>query len=283
MEKVINVWNTKVLNTKVLNTKKKGKEEVLNAKEKGQDEVFNDEVFTEEVLSEVLSEEVLSEVLSEEVLSEEVGSEEVGSEEVVSEEVVSKNDDDEVTSVVNAITAALAAHPRVRWVQLEVPQERTTRTVTVNDPSFAAQWHLRNLATGNDVAVEAAWEAGVTGAGVTVAVVDDGVDYTSADLAAAYRADGSYDVQGSDANPMPEDGDTHGTRCSSEIVAAANNSYCGVGIAYGARLSGACECSALPQKPASRSAPDLVFVDLGSQQSACWGCAPTRTRTRRRL
>ncbi len=30
----------------------------------------------------------------------------------------------------------------------------------------------------------------------------------------------------------------HGTRCAGEIVAVANNDYCGVGVAYGAKIAG---------------------------------------------
>ena len=30
----------------------------------------------------------------------------------------------------------------------------------------------------------------------------------------------------------------HGTRCAGEIAAVANNSVCGVGVAYGAKVSG---------------------------------------------
>jgi hypothetical protein len=142
------------------------------------------------------------------------------------------------------VAATLAADARVRRATLLLPLVRTTRapvpvrgsvsrSVAFNDPAYGQQWHLPLM-----LAPEA-WQLGYTGSGVTVAVVDDGVDYTGPDLQGPYRAAGSTDLVDGDTSPMPATGDTHGTRCASEIVATPNNNYCGVGVAYGALLSGA--------------------------------------------
>lgn len=50
----------------------------------------------------------------------------------------------------------------------------------------------------------------------------------------------SYDINGNDSDPMPQDnGDNkHGTRCAGEVAAVAFNNYCGVGVAYNASIGG---------------------------------------------
>lgn len=47
----------------------------------------------------------------------------------------------------------------------------------------------------------------------------------------------------------------HGTRCAGEVAAAANNSYCIVGIAYNARIGG--EAGACPRLPCPSPSPSL--------------------------
>ena len=49
------------------------------------------------------------------------------------------------------------------------------------DPLFACQWHLRQR-NGEDVNVVPTWNQGYTGEGITVAVVDNGMDWTHEDL-----------------------------------------------------------------------------------------------------
>uniref|UniRef100_A0A0M3I8X5 P/Homo B domain-containing protein n=1 Tax=Ascaris lumbricoides TaxID=6252 RepID=A0A0M3I8X5_ASCLU len=50
----------------------------------------------------------------------------------------------------------------------------------------------------------------------------------------------SYDLNDNDSDPMPtfDELNRHGTRCAGEIAMAPNNSFCGVGIAYGASIGG---------------------------------------------
>jgi subtilisin family serine protease len=47
----------------------------------------------------------------------------------------------------------------------------------------------------------------------------------------------SFNFLDNNNNTNPVAGDGHGTRCAGEIAAAANNSICGVGVAYGAKVS----------------------------------------------
>jgi subtilisin-like proprotein convertase family protein len=75
---------------------------------------------------------------------------------------------------------------------------------------------------------------------VTVAVVDDGVQYTHPDLAANYDAADSYDFNDGDANPAPSvsNGDFHGTHVAGLIAARANNGIGVSGVAPLAKFAG---------------------------------------------
>ncbi|ORZ37067.1 peptidase S8/S53 domain-containing protein, partial [Catenaria anguillulae PL171] len=109
----------------------------------------------------------------------------------------------------------------------------------IRDPGFPKQWHLYNTATpGADINVLPAWAAGTTGRNITVALVDDGLDYTAQDLASKFEPQGSFDFNDHEDLPTPKlSDDYHGTRCAGE-VAASINTACGVGVALDARVSG---------------------------------------------
>ena len=79
---------------------------------------------------------------------------------------------------------------------------------------------------------------GITGYNVTVAILDDGLDHTHKDLKDNFSLEGSYDFNFHKQLPTPSLwDDSHGTRCAGEI-AAAKNEYCGVGVAYNAKVAG---------------------------------------------
>ncbi|KAJ3208316.1 hypothetical protein HK099_000092 [Clydaea vesicula] len=51
--------------------------------------------------------------------------------------------------------------------------------------------------------------------------------------------EGSFDFTKRKADPTPDEKeDTHGTRCAGEIAGKGNNGICGVGVAFGAKISG---------------------------------------------
>ncbi|XP_061087268.1 neuroendocrine convertase 2 [Conger conger] len=117
----------------------------------------------------------------------------------------------------------------------------------MNDPLFSKQWYLINTGQadgtpGLDLNVAEAWELGFTGKGVTIAIMDDGIDYLHPDLASNYNADASYDFSSNDPYPYPRYTDdwfnSHGTRCAGEVSAAANNNICGVGVAFNSKVAG---------------------------------------------
>ncbi|TWW76684.1 proprotein convertase subtilisin/kexin type 7 [Takifugu flavidus] len=137
----------------------------------------------------------------------------------------------------------LAAHPDVLWHSQEKVLSRSKRSLAFNDPSYPKQWHLHNVHNkGMDINVTGVWEHNVTGQGVTVVVVDDGVEHTHQDIQSNYSPEGSYDLNSNDPDPMPHpdphSDNHHGTRCAGEIAAVPNNSFCAVGVAYGSKVAG---------------------------------------------
>jgi subtilisin family serine protease len=103
-----------------------------------------------------------------------------------------------------------------------------------NDSYFASQWALKVIKAPQ------AWTAS-TGAGITVAVVDTGVQFGIADLPASKSA-GAYDCRGYGGKPDPCPADAsgddqgHGTWVASIIAAATNNGQGMAGVAPDARI-----------------------------------------------
>lgn len=118
-------------------------------------------------------------------------------------------------------------------------QKEAAMVLGITDPIFTDQWHLSNtVQVGHDLNVTGVWLEGITGQGVTTAIVDDGLDMYSFDLRPNYYPEGSYDFNDKTPEPKPRlYDDKHGTRCAGE-VAAAKNDICGVGVAYDSRVSG---------------------------------------------
>ncbi|MCB1537384.1 MAG: S8 family serine peptidase [Rhodospirillales bacterium] len=104
------------------------------------------------------------------------------------------------------------------------------------DDRFVYQTNLLNTAGGIDIDVVPAW-TDYTGAGVSIALIDDGFDLAHPDLAGRFDLAASYDFAGSDPLPQAETGDDHGTAIAG-IAAAARNGVGIVGVAYDATLVG---------------------------------------------
>ncbi|RYG31079.1 hypothetical protein EON81_23665, partial [bacterium] len=109
-----------------------------------------------------------------------------------------------------------------------------------NDPLYnhdtpvgqSGQWHLRN--TGNvgganiDARVWNAWQRGLTGQGVVIGILDDGLQTAHPDLAPNLSAANSYDFVDGDANPSPAyPEEEHGTAVAGVAGARGNN---GIGV-----------------------------------------------------
>jgi kexin len=71
-----------------------------------------------------------------------------------------------------------ASYPKIHDVAL---------SMQIRDPEFTKQWHLANDEyPQNSMNVTGVWEMGITGKGIISALVDDGLDYSSDDLAANF-------------------------------------------------------------------------------------------------
>lgn len=135
-------------------------------------------------------------------------------------------------------TNALRATAGVLRAKRQKIKPRFTRQ-SFTDPLYPNQWHLRNTGqgggtSGEDVNILNAWNAGYNGTGVVVSSVDDGVWTNSPDLIPNYLASASWDFVGGDSNPS---GGAHGTSVAG-VMAASENTECGVGAAYNAQVSG---------------------------------------------
>ena len=110
-----------------------------------------------------------------------------------------------------------------------------------SDPLFANQWHLNNTTAGLlDLNLTSVWDSGgvnYTGAGVEVAVIDDGLQYTHHDLDGFYSTVKDWDFADNDGDPSGTSTDDHGTAVAG-IIGANRDANGTVGIAYEATLVG---------------------------------------------
>ncbi|XP_022250671.1 proprotein convertase subtilisin/kexin type 7-like [Limulus polyphemus] len=144
--------------------------------------------------------------------------------------------------VKHSVEKKMMEHSEIESFHLQIIRKRVKRgTEELQDPMFQYQWHLLNKEdTMMDINVTGIWERNITGKGVTVCVIDDGLEWTNRDLKDNYCPEGSWDLNDDDSDPMPEGGNgknEHGTRCAGEIAAAAND-FCGVGVAFSSRIAG---------------------------------------------
>lgn len=111
----------------------------------------------------------------------------------------------------------------------------------VNDPMWKEMWYL-NRRDDLNMMVEGAWNLGVTGLGVAVTILDDGIEKDHPDLIRNYDPLASTDVNDNDSDPNPRydfsDSNRHGTRCAGQVAATPNNSLCAVGVAFNAQIGG---------------------------------------------
>ncbi|EJU05150.1 hypothetical protein DACRYDRAFT_113341 [Dacryopinax primogenitus] len=130
-------------------------------------------------------------------------------------------------------------HPLLRPEDNVTTAADVAAYLEIADPEFTAQWHLLNaIDPYNTINVTGVWDMDITGHGTRVAVIDDGLDFDSDDLAPNYDPTGSWDFNDHVPEPKPRlSDDRHGTRCTGEI-GAARNDVCGVGVAYQTRVSG---------------------------------------------
>ena len=109
-----------------------------------------------------------------------------------------------------------------------------------NPPGFPGQWHLDWKEHPElDARVAGAWSRDLTGEGVTIGIVDDGLDTRHPDLAPNYAAADSWDFARNQPEPDPVNPeDTHGTSVAGVAAARGGNRIGVTGAAPRARLAG---------------------------------------------
>jgi len=140
------------------------------------------------------------------------------------------------------VTADTAEQQKVLNRTRRAPLSSTnTDEMYLNDPEWGNTWYL-NRGDMLDMNVQEAWDMGITGKGVVVSILDDGIEKDHPDLVSNYDQEASYDINDNDYDPSPRYDATninrHGTRCAGEVAASANNSICSVGIAYESKVGG---------------------------------------------
>lgn len=152
--------------------------------------------------------------------------------------------------------------PQIKWAQIQIPIKRERRyylkedyavnyllnkcnktDLEFNDPYWSYQWYLNDgCIEGYNLNVTYAWRNGYTGKGVVVSIIDDGIEYNNNDLLLNYDKNASIDLNDNDLDPLPRydvtNENKHGTRCAGEIASVANNSFCGIGVAFNTRIGG---------------------------------------------
>uniref|UniRef100_A0A8C8B2T3 Neuroendocrine convertase 1 n=1 Tax=Otus sunia TaxID=257818 RepID=A0A8C8B2T3_9STRI len=152
------------------------------------------------------------------------------------------------------ITKRLSDDERVSWAEQQYEKKRTKRATVrdsaenlFNDPMWNQQWYLQDTRITPtlpklDLHVIPVWQKGITGKGVVITVLDDGLEWNHTDIYANYDPKASYDFNDNDHDPFPRYDPTnenkHGTRCAGEIAMEANNRKCGVGVAYNSKVGG---------------------------------------------
>lgn len=142
-----------------------------------------------------------------------------------------------------ALTLAerLSARADVRTVEPLLARMQSKRMIP-NDTYFNQQWHLRNTGQGGalpgiDVNIASVWNT-YTGSGITVGIIDDGLEHTHPDLSHHVNTYIDYDWNDDDDDPAPETGDSHGTCVAGVCGAVGNNSLGVAGAAFNCTLVG---------------------------------------------
>ncbi|WP_417513705.1 S8 family serine peptidase [Minwuia sp.] len=113
--------------------------------------------------------------------------------------------------------------------------------VLPDDPLLGSQFNLNNTGQtggtpGIDLNVFPVWDD-YRGSGVTVGVIDDGVEHTHPDLIANYDTSIDNDSRDGDSDALAIGDDRHGTAVAG-IIAADDNGFGSVGVAPDATIAG---------------------------------------------
>ncbi len=158
----------------------------------------------------------------------------------------------------------------VEWSQPNFITRLVKPQALPNDAHFQRQFQMHNTGqqinngrTGTadaDVDGPEAWQVS-HGAGVVVAVIDEGVDTGNPDFQAARLAAG-YDFGDDDNNPSPGGNGAHGTACAGIIGATQNNNLGVTGIAPA--------CTIMPIKIWRNDGTSATVADIADAIDFAW-------------
>lgn len=181
------------------------------------------------------------------------------------------------------LVASLLGCPKMRFDPFRCPKpplrrERIVDKLNITDPAFVKQWNLwsdhdrkHSIMVGQD------WLRGRRGQGVTIAIVDDGVEARNVEFQDRFRMDSSWNfVEGvNDPSPPKVAADAkekwaHGTR-SAGVAAAGINGVCGVGVAPEVSIAGI-RILGVPKRTAAEEAEALAYKPQDNDIYSCaWG------------
>ncbi|OQW79284.1 MAG: peptidase S8 [Proteobacteria bacterium ST_bin11] len=123
----------------------------------------------------------------------------------------------------DAVVRALAKNPHIEFAELDMAQPMSVSTP--NDPSFAGAWHLTKIQTPD------AWDVSKAD-GITIAILDSGVDGSHPDLASHMISGWNAVDGGSDTSDV----NGHGTAVAGAAAAVTDNSLGVAGVAWNAKV-----------------------------------------------
>ncbi len=136
-----------------------------------------------------------------------------------------------------ALARDLHGRPGVAWVNPDLKLRLRPASIP-NDPLYPDEWHLDDTEQGGrtngiDINAPEAWET-ATGAGVTIAVIDSGVQLDHPDLVVTPGHD--YIDDDDDPTPGTDSSSPHGTGVAGIAAARGNNGIGVAGVAWEADI-----------------------------------------------
>lgn len=143
----------------------------------------------------------------------------------------------------DAVIKALLKSPHIEYAEKDMWVELSS--ITPNDPKFSLQWHLPKIQAPS------AWDS-TAGAGITVAILDTGVEATHPDLVNNLVPGWNSVSKTNDTSPVR----WHGTSVAGVVAATSNNSTGVASVAWNAKI--------MPIRITNLSSGNALWSDVAS-------------------
>ncbi len=159
------------------------------------------------------------------------------------------------------IAVELAAHHAVVWAHPDWLMKLGERENIPNDPLFGNQWHLKNTGQGGglpgaDIKATFAWDL-ATGSGMTIAVIDSGVEPAHNDLT---QTPMGYHASLGAGPGIAADSSGHGTSVAGVAAGTGNNGILLTGVARDATIMPICLLDAVGYGTALEQANCIAYA-----------------------